>query len=686
MAQISIELRSSSDMDYDTYKKLLVALPFGKRVNNNLYVHQRSISASAPQLHALIANTSEQAKIPEDFEVIKFSLSQFKIAFLAYPDFFERPHPILKSSITVDLGTGRIKKYDYSQSENPPILHRKETLLEPNHPLAPKFGALTEAEERAGLFENTGIIGFKKNWDRLLAKKEIAYQGHKLVKKKPALTEHQSKHARVRRHKTAIVRYNLSKPIQTVLEYNLLKDGIDLFDYGCGRGDDVRALQNLGINATGWDPVYKPEEKKPSADIVNLGFVLNTIEDEIERTSVLQEAYDLARKLLVVSAMIATSSTTTQGRPYRDGILTNRGTFQKYFYQNELGQYIEDVLETTAIAVGPGIFYVFRSRTDQQEFLLKRYRRRINWEELSVKLYPSRAERRKSKREELYQKHKDILESFWARMVDLGRVPKDQEFSRYEELYAHVGTPNFAKRMFIEKFGERTLNEAFQVKRNDLLVYMALSNFRKKIPFNYLSKSLQTDIKTFLGGHARGLEESRKMLFSIGNPDDIEVLCSKTDIGFFDHKAKYVHKSLIEELHPILRIYIGCAGILYGDLHNADIIKIHRRSGKLSLLRYDDFDKKPLPELVERAKIDLRKQRIDVFDHQSEKDQQLLYFKERFVAEDHPKRGKWEKFSNKLRRLGFDDRTMIGPTKQEFLSLIEDKGLTINLNKRRKNR
>jgi DNA phosphorothioation-associated putative methyltransferase len=146
----------------------------------------------------------------------------------------------------------------------------------------------------------------------------------------------------------------------------------------------------------------------------------------------------------------------------------------------------------------------------------------------------------------------------------------------------------------------------------------------------------------------------------------------------------YIHKSLVRDLHPVLRIYIGCAGILYGEIQNADIIKIHKWSGKVTLLKYDDFEGKPLPELLERVKVNLRKQRIDVFDHQSPTNQQLLYFKEFYVGKNHPSWPKWKKFSNKLRKLGFDDNAAFGPSKPEFLELIEQKGLTPNLNKKRK--
>lgn len=82
-------------------------------------------------------------------------------------------------------------------------------------------------------------------------------------------------------------------------------------------------------------------------------------------------------------------------------------------------------------------------------------------------------------------------------------------------------------------------------------------------------------------------------------------------------------------------------------------------------------------------KINLRNQRIDIFDHQTGPRQQLQYFKELYVDQNHSERSKWEKYSNKLRKLGFNDKITIGPIKQEFLEMIEQKGLTVNLNKKR---
>ena len=48
---------------------------------------------------------------------------------------------------------------DYVRSENPAVLHRKETLLRQDDPLRAKFERLTRQEERAGLLEETATIG-----------------------------------------------------------------------------------------------------------------------------------------------------------------------------------------------------------------------------------------------------------------------------------------------------------------------------------------------------------------------------------------------------------------------------------------------------------------------------------------------------------------------------------------------
>ena len=67
-------------------------------------------------------------------------------------------------------------------------------------------------------------------------------------------------------------------------------------------------------------------------------------------------------------------------------------------------------------------------------------------------------------------------------------------------------------------------------------------------------------------------------------------------------------------LSAILRIYISCATQLYGDIDDIHLIKAHITSGKVSLMRYDDWNKNE-PLLLERIKIKLRDLDVDFFDY-----------------------------------------------------------------------
>ena len=165
----------------------------------------------------------------------------------------------------------------------------------------------------------------------------------------------------IQRHRTVIVRQSFSVPMKLLEKHGFLNGEYSIFDYGCGRGDDVRLLQLRGINVTGWDPYWRSDTEKKSADIVSLGFVLNVIESPTEREETLKEAWALTNKLLVVSARVASKVHVQKFIPFQDGVITQHNTFQKYYQQAELKQYIEATLNVEAQAVAAGVFFVFRS-------------------------------------------------------------------------------------------------------------------------------------------------------------------------------------------------------------------------------------------------------------------------------------------------------------------------------------
>src|SRR5262249_19589692 len=80
-------------------------------------------------------------------------------------------------------------------------------------------------------------------------------------------------------HKTAIRRCDLSRPMKSALQDGLIDPTVTVFDYGCGHGQDIALLTAQGIACDGWDPAFRPDAARCPADVVNLGFVLNVIED-----------------------------------------------------------------------------------------------------------------------------------------------------------------------------------------------------------------------------------------------------------------------------------------------------------------------------------------------------------------------------------------------------------------------
>ena len=298
-------------MEISAIRHAIDNLTYGKRLPGAVYVWSEGEELPGA-LGRVCDELRRRLEIAPDHALVKFHLDSPKISFLAYPKFWTDPHPSLSSSVVVDLVTGKVRRDSYSGRTNPPILHRKETFLPPGHPKIPLFRRLTEAEENAGLLSETTRIGFRLNWDRLVAEKGCAFSGHSLVRissenrtasgpntaaqaNAPAQTtsKGQGYAPRIDRERTAIVRGELSKPVKLLLETAQLKPSDTFFDYGCGLGSDMRALVSLGYSASGWDPNHAPDRERSLSEVVNLGFVINVIEDPAERVEVLESAWQL---------------------------------------------------------------------------------------------------------------------------------------------------------------------------------------------------------------------------------------------------------------------------------------------------------------------------------------------------------------------------------------------------------
>lgn len=628
-------------------------LSFGKRLPTATYIYAPTCDGLPPRLAEFVSGLRDRLGLSDAFNVLKLG-NDFTLSFLRYPTFLTEPHPLLAESVRVNLASGKTKRLVYEGHANPPILHRKECFLPPGHPDIPRFANLTQQEEAAGLFEHPRSIGFQRNWENLLQAKGLAYAEHELITADSvAATPAVSPSVTVHRHRTAISRTDLSKPIREALANGLLAENHTVFDYGCGLGNDAAHLRAMGYTVAAWDPAYFPKEPKLPAEFVNLGYVLNVIEDPAERVDVLLDAWAFTQRVLLVSTLIEGNELYNSVREHSDGILTKRNTFQKYFAPAEIQGLIESALDSEAHPISTGIYAVFRDARDAQAFLSARSRRHIDWEQLSRRLGHMRRAPRPGA-VDVYLQNQDLLDEFWTLAIDLGRLPQAGEFPREHELRERIGTQKKALRIFTDRFGTDTYEAARRQRRDDLLVYLALANFRKPIPLKHLGDRLRNDLESHFGSYKQAQAQGLQLLLSLKDPDTLIAAIRSADVGWFDEGEGHysVHRSVVESLPAPLRVFVDCGCRLYGSYRDADIIKIHARSHKVTLLNYHDFDSEPLPALKTRVKIDLARLQVQVFEYADTAQEQRLFFKERFLPVNHPDQGRMAAVSAVVRARG----------------------------------
>jgi DNA phosphorothioation-associated putative methyltransferase len=652
----------------------------GKHVADRYYAHVSGIGDLDAPSQELVSVATRIAGLTagEHFNVVRIRESCAEVALLHYPEFFSDAFPALARSWRVLVPGELVRFRDYSSSLNPPILHRKELLLPPTHPAYETFSALTAASEALGMFDDPQRIGFRGHWQDLLRRRGYAVSGHSLLpigNFEPTTDDAEPlEFLQIQRHLTALSRTSLSAPIQSLLRDELLTPKTSFFDYGCGKGDDLRGLGELSIVGTGWDPYHRPAGVPVEADVVNLGFVVNVIEDFDERIGALVGAFTLCRRVLAVSAMLEGAG--KPGRAFRDGVLTGRNTFQKYFTQAQLQQFIESVLEEEALPAAPGVFYVFRDRSEEQQFLLRRQSSRTR---RSRALLPRPADsvnldlRPPPAVDVDPEKRAHSLE-LWNRCMELGRAPEVDEVQASDAIVIKFGSFAKALRYCLKNNDRDALSRSAQGRREEILVTLAVAWFSKRRRFQEFDRRVQRDIKALFGSLASAEREAQKLLFSVGDPAALKAACEDAaalGLGQLESgKSLQLHTSLVERLPPVLRVYVACATALFGDVRHIDLVKLHINSGKVTLMRFDDFVNQPLPSMTERIKVKLKEQDLDIFRYGTEYPEPFLYEKSRFINEEFPNYPEQISFESALNQLSIADLSGYGPPAEIFLKAL----------------
>ncbi len=598
----------------------------GKLLPDALYVHISAIAHLDPLLQTYESEARQFADAAELATLVKFSFDKPSLSYLLYPEFDSDPHPALSASVQVDLVKQEVNRRDYSNAENPFILHRKETFVASDYPHYQQFAALTRQEEALGLLDNPRGIGTRLAWEKRLAEFRVAFQGHTIVQR-----NHQSSQVKIDRHKAAISRNDFSKPVRLALEAGLFSTEATFFDYGCGQGGDMERTAKLGYESLGWDPYYRPDTELAEADVVNLGYIINVIESQTERREALIKAWGLTRKVLIVAAQVLIAQGNSQ-IAFGDGVITSRNTFQKYYDQEELKLYIDQVLGVDAVPIALGIYFVFRDEAQAQSFRASRFRSRVSVPKVQLQ----------NKR---FEDYREMLTPLMTFFTDRGRLPTLEELPETEALSAEFGSLRRAFQIVLQATNPQEWDAISDRRRQDLLVYLALSHFDRRPKMRDLSPVIQTDIKSLFGGYQQACTAADLMLMSLGNLEIVAERCQNSPIGKKLANSLWVHVSAIEALDPLLRLYEGCASRTIGRPEEANVIKFHCRKPKITYLVYPEFDADPHPALYTSMQIDLRDLHVHYRDHDPDGNPPVLHQKDLLVTSEYPHYEKFAKLS-----------------------------------------
>jgi DNA phosphorothioation-associated putative methyltransferase len=208
-------------------------------------------------------------------------------------------------------------------------------------------------------------------------------------------------------------------------------------------------------------------------------------------------------------------------------------------------------------------------------------------------------------------------------------------------------------------------NTAFQgskdQRREDILTYLAMLKLDNIKPpsISKLPVSIQSDIKAIWKSYGEALREGEQFLFKIGNPDVVANVCSTCQVGKQLPRHLYVHRTVEDELPPLLRLILYAGKEIVGDL-SYDIVKFAKDGRAVSFLQYQDFDADPHPALIRSVKVFLPKSAYDIREYTSSPNPPILHRKETFVLPNYPHYLKFRRLTEQEDSLGLLSSPDIG--------------------------
>ena len=167
--------------------------------------------------------------------------------------------------------------------------------------------------------------------------------------------------------------------------------------------------------------------------------------------------------------------------------------------------------------------------------------------------------------------------------------------------------------------------------------------------------------RALYGSLREATTKADQFLMATGNPDLIRDAVRRSPIGKTSPTALYVHVDAEQHLHPVLRLYAACGGMVAGRPEDTTLVKLHHDRSAVSFLTYPAFDRDPHPKITGSLTVDLPRLSARWTDWSDRSNRPLLHRKEEFL---HPEDSRFERFrrltSSEIHAGLYDDPERIG--------------------------
>lgn len=406
----------------------------------------------------------------------------------------------------------------------------------------------------------------------------------------------------------------------------------------------------------GWDPYDGNLRPEASRDVVTLTYVINVIEDPVERKDVLRDAWSLAERCLVVSTRLAWERKQVNGTNLSDGTLTRRNTFQRLYSPAELRQIVEEATGVRVLSPVPGVVYAFRLDSDRLAYLA-----------------------RKASPDQAWHDGADA-QSAVAAVVDFlekrGRMPMVEETpDALLPLLRHLTGQQLTKLAHQAAIPARVEEGRKHCVLNTLLL-LGIEVFNGRSQLQALPLSVQADIRAFFDSYKEARQRADRLLLKLRDDTYVRSVMSNS-VGKMTPTAIYIHRRAAHHMPVLLKLYEHCGSVAVGRPTDWDIVKLAHHGRSVSWLGYPDFDRDPHPRLAWSYSVDMRTLEGNYRSYVDRPNRPLLHRKHEFLHPADPDVGKYRRLTDQEVRAGLYAQPHLIGNEQGWQAALDAAGVRL---------